>query len=98
MSFRAIVLPGDEPPRRSRIKRLLLFSDSVALIHPTDKAVVNSGEISERFPKMTVTWAERGPFPKSDDYDKVMELILADHPTSTGGSNCCSQAVWLFRR
>lgn len=78
MSFRAVVLPGDDPPRRSRIKRLLLFSDSVAIIHPTDKAVVNAGEISERFPDMTIQWSERSPFPKNNDYDNVMELILSE--------------------
>ncbi|MFA6253486.1 MAG: hypothetical protein WC687_04445 [Patescibacteria group bacterium] len=78
MSFKTLLLPGDTPPRRSRIKRLLLFSDSVILIDPSDKAVVNDGEIVEQFPNMTIRWTSRGPFPRSNDYEDVMKNILAE--------------------
>jgi hypothetical protein len=73
----ALVFPGDLPPRRSSLKRLLLFFDELNLPHPADRALVNENEIIEDFPSFgKIIWAEQGRFPRSEEYDNSMlELI-----------------------
>jgi hypothetical protein len=76
-TFRALVIPADEPPRRSSLKRQLLFFDGIVLIHPDDCALVNDQEITETFPGgMNVAWSSRAPFPRSEHYADTMLAIL----------------------
>jgi hypothetical protein len=79
-SLRALVLPGDAPPRRSSLKRLLLFFDSVTLIHPEDRALLNSGEIVEEYPGRIsrIEWAERSAFQRSSEYTEVFTELAAE--------------------
>lgn len=78
--LRALVLPGDEPPRRSSVKRLLLFFDSVTLIHPDDRALLNTGEIVEEYPGRIsrIEWAERSAFPRSERYVETFAELAAE--------------------
>ena len=76
-AFRALVLPADEPPRRSSLKRQLLFFDGIVLIHPDDRALVNDQEITETFPGgVKFGWSSRAPFPRSEHYAEAMLDIL----------------------
>src|SRR5258708_863284 len=76
---RVLLLPGDSPPRRSSIRRLLLYFDGVTLPDVTDRALINDGEITEHFDHPSirrVDWGARGLFPRTPDYDEsIAELI-----------------------
>lgn len=72
----ALIIPADTPPLKESIKRQLLFFSSISLLHPDDKALINNGEVTEKFPNMTIQWSERAPFPRSDDYDSAYREIL----------------------
>ena len=75
----ALVLPSDTPPRRSRIKRLLLFFDSVLLIDPSDAAILNDGDLFEVFPNgRTIRPGPLGPFPVSPDYADSFRALSAE--------------------
>lgn len=74
----ALIIPGDSPPPIARIKRHLLFFDTLSLIDHRDKAVVNIGEITEKFPNMTIKWADYAPYPRSNDYNEEFDYILRD--------------------
>ena len=74
----ALVIPGDSPPPIARIKRHLLFFDTLSLIDHRDKAVVNIGEITEKFPNMTIQWSDYALYPRSDDYNEEFGYILKD--------------------
>jgi hypothetical protein len=78
--LRALVLPADEAPRRSSLKRLLLFFDGVTLIHPEDRAFLNHGEIVEEYPGSIsrIEWAERSVFPRSDGYEGSFAELAAE--------------------
>ena len=74
-----LILPADTPPRRSSLKRQLLFFDSVLLPSDEDIALINEHEISERFPNgMLVQWSLRTPFPKSQDYAEIVRDIKTE--------------------
>ncbi|HZF51972.1 MAG TPA: hypothetical protein VE093_25140 [Polyangiaceae bacterium] len=85
---KALILPADTPPRRTSIKRQLLFFDSVLLIDPeTDFAVLNSGEITETFPNgRVIRWGEYGSYSRSLDYVEEHRLLFAEtHKLQTQG-------------
>ena len=70
-----LLLPEDSPPRRSTIRRLLLYFDGVALPDAGDRALINAGEIVERFAHPSITkveWGERGLFPRTPEYESVV--------------------------
>lgn len=73
----ALLLPSDAPPKQSNIKRNVLFFDSVSLIDPSDKSLVNDREIEEQFPGALVVWSERAPFPRTENYETEYEEIIA---------------------
>lgn len=74
-----LILPADTPPRRSSLKRQLLFFDSVLLPSDEDIALINEHEISEKFPNgMVVQWSLRTPFPRSQDYGEIVREIRAE--------------------
>lgn len=78
-SFNCLIIPADAPPRRSSLKRQLLFFDSVTLIHPDDRALVNDFELRETYPNGTeIQLSARAPFPRVEEYDDVMSDILAE--------------------
>ncbi len=72
-----LLLPGDAPPKHSNIKRNVLFFDSVSLVDPNDKSLVNDGEIAEQFPSALITWSERAPFPREENYADVYQEIIS---------------------
>lgn len=74
---RILVLPADTPIRRSTVKRLLLYFDSVHLPSPEDRAFINENEIVEHYPGgiAEIRWAARGHFPESPSYENVLEAI-----------------------
>lgn len=47
--MKALLLPGDEPPSETTLKRQLLFFADVLIVDPCDRAILNKGEISEPF-------------------------------------------------
>ena len=57
--IKSLILPGESPPSESQLKRQLLFFDSILIIHPDDRALINEGEIVEKFPNTTIKWAEQ---------------------------------------
>lgn len=73
-----LIIPGDAPPTVASLKRQLLFFDSIAIADPQDKALVNSSEISERFPGMHITWADYARYPLIEGYDEEYEYVLRD--------------------
>lgn len=74
-----LILPADNPPRRSSIKRQLLFFDSILIPAENDVALINEFEISETFPNgMTIQWAHRTPFPRSADYEDTIKSIKSE--------------------
>jgi hypothetical protein len=79
-STKALILPGDVPPRRSSIKRQLLFFDAVLLIDPeTDFAILNDGEITETFPNgRRMFWGEYGSYSRSPDYVEAHRILFAE--------------------
>lgn len=71
-----LMMPGEQPPRRSTIKRHLLFFDGIVLPDPDDHALIHRGEVSETFRNgMQIDWFERVPFPRTPDYfESLTEL------------------------
>ncbi|MDP8998681.1 MAG: hypothetical protein M3O46_01060 [Myxococcota bacterium] len=46
-SFKALILPADDPPLHAAVKRQLLFFDSVLLVDPqSDRAILNQGDLA----------------------------------------------------
>ncbi|MCK4502892.1 MAG: hypothetical protein KAU22_07630, partial [Desulfuromonadales bacterium] len=62
-TFKGLILPYDNPPRRSSIKRQLIFFDSLLMPSHDDAALVNDFEVTEKFPGTEIAWARRTPFP-----------------------------------
>jgi hypothetical protein len=86
MVTRAIIIPGDEAPRESTIKRQLLFFDHVLLPLPDDAALLNPNEISELFPDgYTLKWGEIGPYPRSASYVEAYQLLRGQSEPATRG-------------
>ncbi|NBF05306.1 hypothetical protein GV819_23740 [Pseudomonas sp. Fl5BN2] len=78
-SFDALIVPADNSPSDVAIKKAILFFDSVTLVNPVDRALVNNMEVIEKFPNgMSVGWANRNDFPRTPDYLDGMERILSD--------------------
>ena len=77
----ALIIPGDDPPRRSAIKRQLLFFDAVSLPDPEDIALLNDHEVREELPGGTVYWSRRAPYPRSEGYAETLKLILEETTT-----------------
>ncbi len=77
-SFKGLILPYDTPPRRSAIKRQLIFFDSLLMPSHDDIALVNDGEVKEKFPGAEIVWARRTPFPRSDDYSDMMQSFQSE--------------------
>jgi hypothetical protein len=77
---KALILPADTPPRRTSIKRQLLFFDSLLLIDPvSDFAILNAGEISETFPDgRGLQWGEYGSYSRSSDYVEAYRVLFAE--------------------
>lgn len=73
-----LVIPDDLPPKISSLKRQILFFDSISLVHPDDRAVVNDGELTEKFPSMEITWSDYATYPRSDDYEEEFRNIIND--------------------
>lgn len=67
------------------MKRLLLFFDQVILPAPTDRAVVNDGEIVERFPGLALHWSARSPYPRTEGYEELVQELLASLGPLLGG-------------
>ena len=74
--IKSLILPGESPPSESQLKRQLLFFDSILIIHPDDRALINEGEIVEKFPNTTIKWAEQNSFPRVADYEEKFEYLL----------------------
>lgn len=75
----ALILPADAPISEVEVKKALLFFDSVTLPNPLDYALVNEGEIVEKFPpNYTVTWTARNNFPRTTEYQEDMFQIIND--------------------
>jgi hypothetical protein len=71
------ILPGEQPPRRSSIKRQLLFFDSVWIVDPSDSSLLNMGDISQKYPDgLEIQWTNRVPFPRSDGYTESIAQIV----------------------
>ncbi|WP_437851692.1 hypothetical protein [Sorangium sp. So ce363] len=86
-NLNALIVPSDHPPRRSTIKRHLLFFDSVLLSDPSDAALINNFEVKETFRNgMEVQWTLRVPFPRSSEYeDSLRELLRETKPLQAHG-------------
>ena len=76
--FQGLIMPGDAPPSTVSLKRQLLFFDSIAIANPEDKALINFGEISEKFPGMSITWADYASYPLIDGYLEEYENVIRD--------------------
>lgn len=77
----ALVLPGDEPIDPITLKKHLLFFDSLTLANPADAALINSGDVVEKFPDMTLIWESRNQFPRSKDFVEKLDLLLKETST-----------------
>lgn len=85
---KALVLPADVPPRRTSIKRQLLFFDSVLLVDPeADFAILNKGEIVETFPNGRIMrWGEYGSYSRAPNYvEEYRVLFVETHKLQTQG-------------
>lgn len=85
---KALVLPADVPPRRTSIKRQLLFFDSVLLVDPeADFAILNKGEIVEKFPNGRIMrWGEYGSYSRAPNYVEEYRVLFAEtHKLQTQG-------------
>ncbi len=69
----ALVLPADTPIRRSTLKRLVLYFDTVSLVDPSDRALLNEREIVETFPGpiSRIEWGEQVQFPRVLGYEQL---------------------------
>ena len=74
----ALILPGDEPIKDVTLKKHLLFFDSLTLANPADEALINEGDIIEKFPEATITWAARNSFPRTPNYLDDFNSLLED--------------------
>lgn len=73
----ALIIPADAPISEVEVKKALLFFDSVTLPNPMDYALVNEGEIVEKFPpNYTVTWTARNSFPRNTEYEEDMFHLI----------------------
>ncbi|MFA6970187.1 MAG: hypothetical protein WC208_02185 [Gallionella sp.] len=73
----ALLLPSDAPPRHSNIKRNVLFFDSVSLIDPSDKSLINGRKITEQFNQFHIWEADRATFPRTENYEDGYREIIA---------------------
>ena len=73
-----LIIPGDSPPKISSLKRQILFFDSISLVHPDDRAIVNDGELTEKFPGMTITWSDYARYPRTEYYEDKFQNIIDD--------------------
>lgn len=73
----ALILPSDAAISETELKKSVLFFDSVTLANPSDAALVNDGEVVEKFPNLTCQWAPRNNFPREPDYVPKLEHLLA---------------------
>ena len=76
-----LVIPGDSPPKVSSLKRQVLFFDSISLVHPDDRAVINDCELAEKFPGMEIKRSEYASYPRSYDYEDELRSIIDDTRT-----------------
>ena len=73
----ALIIPADAPISEVEVKKALLFFDSVTLPNPMDYALVNEGEIVEKFPpNCTFTWTARNNFPRNTEYEEDMFHLI----------------------
>lgn len=83
-----LLLPSDTPPRRSTLKRLLLFHRSITVQSPEDRCLIAPGEITERFAPPTKIReiklvASYAPFPHSEGYFEALEALVRDARSAT---------------
>lgn len=74
----AFILPADDPANESEIKKSLLFFDSVTLPDPADRALLNDGDVVEKFPSMTFKWSDRNTFPRVAQYEEQTRSLLSN--------------------
>ncbi|MHB1516436.1 MAG: hypothetical protein ACYCVY_12180 [Acidiferrobacteraceae bacterium] len=75
----AFIVPSDSPPDPTFVKQQLLVFDQVILANREDAALLNSGEMQEQFPGMTVTRiAPTAPFPRTLDYEERYSHLLRE--------------------
>lgn len=84
--YKALIIHSDSPPNETKLKRQLLFFDQLMLIDPMDSALINDGEVSEKFGNLEIKWAPRGNFPRIDGYeDKAKEFLQKIKPLESRG-------------
>jgi hypothetical protein len=88
-SFKALILPADDPPSHAAVKRQLLFFDSVLLVDPqSDRAILNQGDLApERGLKVTMPdgvtraadfgYGDAGTYPRSPSYVEAHRVLFA---------------------
>src|SRR5687768_6266923 len=75
----AFLLPSDVPPSVTTIRRHVLFFDDLIIPDPDDEALINVGEMNEKFPNMTVSNAGRwAAFPRTDGYVEAARYVVAE--------------------
>ncbi len=77
-NMHGLIIPGDGPLSQAALKRQLLFFDSVSVIDPKDRALVNAGEITETFPNMTVRWEDYAAYPRTENFLEEYSYLLGD--------------------
>jgi hypothetical protein len=80
---RILITPAETIPKEETIKRLLLFFNTVFLIHPDDAALINDGEVVIEAPNHLnkYTWAPRVIYPREDNYkEKFAESVSKPPP------------------
>ncbi len=88
-SFKALILPADDPPSHAAVKRQLLFFDSVLLVDPqSDRAILNQGDLApERGLRVTMPdgttrvadfgYGEAGTYSQSPSYVEAHRVLFA---------------------
>jgi len=71
-----LLVPSDTPPSTEYIKKLCIFFPKIIIPHHNDQALINIGDIVDKFPSIEIGWAERYTYPRSDNYvDSMSDLI-----------------------
>lgn len=71
----AIMLPREEPISPLAVKRAMLLYDSVWLPDPSETHLIPSDVIVDKYPHLTVSMNEFGPYPRTTDYRDSMERL-----------------------
>ena len=72
----AYLITGDEPSNAQALKRLILFFDRIYISDIKDEAIINEGEVNEKFSTATVRWCSSGHYPRVQGYEELYNNCL----------------------